>query len=265
VNRIPPGCWYELIDAALKPEAIEAPADDGDGTVWRWRKSAVEEIATGDAVSAPAGMQHASPDWLTRNAPAEKAAAPAIAPSSAVDYASARAGKSDARGLMRGRIVHQLLQALPAVAPEHRAGAAKKPFARAQVFSDAERDDIIREVLGVLNDGRFASLFAPGSRAEVPIVGYVADGRKVSGQVDRLAVTESEVLIADYKSDRTVPHGLEDAPAGHIEQLALYRAVLRKLYPNHMVRAALVWTLGPRLIELPASVLDAALSRVSQA
>ena len=142
---------------------------------------------------------------------------------------------------------------------------AQKPFAHTKEFSETERATIIREVLGVLNDARFASLFAPGSRAEVPIVGLVSPSQRVSGQVDRLAVTDSAVLIADYKSDRTVARQLEDIPPGHIEQLALYRAVLRKLYPNHTVRAALIWTLGPALIELPAPLLDAALSRLSAA
>ncbi|TMJ02242.1 MAG: double-strand break repair helicase AddA [Alphaproteobacteria bacterium] len=263
VNRIPPGCWYELIEAALKPDAVEAPADDGDGTVLRWRKTGQEEIAASEAPSAPLAARHDVPDWLRHHVPAEAAAARAISPSSPNDYAVVRPVSGDARGLMRGRIVHRLLQALPAVAPERRMEAARKPFARTKDFGEAERDDIVREVLGVLNDARFASLFARLSRAEVPIVGYVSDGRKVSGQVDRLAVTDAEVLIADYKSDRTVPHRLEDIQPGHVEQLALYRAVLRKLYPNHSVRAALVWTLGPTLIELPAGVLEAALSRVS--
>jgi len=48
-----------------------------------------------------------------------------------------------------------------------------------------------------------------------------------------------------------------------VRQLALYRAVLRKLYPNHAVRAALVFTAGPVLMELPASLLDAELSTVA--
>jgi ATP-dependent helicase/nuclease subunit A len=155
------------------------------------------------------------------------------------------------------------LQALPALPPERRAEAARKPFARLKDFSEAERDALIAEVLNVLNDARFASLFAPSSRAEVPIVGRLSPSLRVSGQVDRLAVTESEVLIADYKSDRAVPRSLDDVPQGHIGQLALYRAVLRKLYPNHAVRAALVWTVGPALIEIPAALLDTALSRLA--
>jgi hypothetical protein len=38
--------------------------------------------------------------------------------------------------------------------------------------------------------------------------------------------------------------------------------VLQLLYPNHEVRAALVRTLGPVLIEVPAARLDAELSRL---
>ena len=84
----------------------------------------------------------------------------------------------------------------------------------------------------------------------------------MSGQVDRLAVTATEVLIADYKSDRLVPGRIEDIPEGHVGQLALYREALRALYPDRRVRAAIVWTAGPSLTELPEAVLDAAMSRL---
>ncbi|MEA2875697.1 MAG: ATP-dependent helicase/nuclease subunit [Hyphomicrobiales bacterium] len=262
VNRIPPGCWYELIADALKPEATEEPADDGDGTVLRWRKSA-DAGAAEQAARAPAPQRHDVPAWLRHNAPAETALAAAISPSAGVSETAHSIG--DSRGLARGRIVHRLLQALPALSPERRAEAAQKPFARIKDFSDAERNAIIGEVLAVLGDARFAPLFAPGSRAEVPIVGYVSHGghrQRVSGQVDRLAVTGSAVLIADYKSDRAVPRDAGAIPQSYVRQLALYRAVLRLLYPNHEVRAALVWTLGPVLIEVPAAMLDAELSRL---
>ena len=97
----------------------------------------------------------------------------------------------------------------------------------------------------------------------MPIVGVLSSGERVSGQADRLAVTAQAVLIADYKSDRAVPQRTEDIPQGYVRQLALYRAVLTRLYPNHQVRAALVWTAGPVLTELPADALDAALSSVT--
>jgi ATP-dependent helicase/nuclease subunit A len=87
----------------------------------------------------------------------------------------------------------------------------------------------------------------------------------VSGQVDRLAVSEKTVMIADYKTNRPAPSRLEDVPADYVAQLALYRAVLTLLYPGREVRAALVWTEGPNLMEVPAVALDAALSRVAHA
>jgi ATP-dependent helicase/nuclease subunit A len=257
-NRIPDGCWYQLIETALKPDAVEEPADDGDGMVLRWRKAATEEIGGGAAPPAPATVQQHLPDWLRRNAPAEFAAR-AISPSAA----SPAPKFVDPRALQRGRIVHRLLQALPAIAPERRAEAAKRPFSRTKDFSDAERDVIIAEVMAVIDDPRFAPLFAESSRAEVPIVGVLSSGERVSGQVDRLAVTGTAVLIADYKSDRAVPQRIEDVPPGYVRQLTLYRAVLQKLYPNHQVRTALVWTAVPALVELPAAALDAALSSVA--
>ena len=58
-----------------------------------------------------------------------------------------------------------------------------------------------------------------------------------------------------------MPRTIEHIRQEYVEQLALYRAALRLAYPNHRVRAALVWTAGPALTELPDDTLDAALSR----
>ena len=41
-----------------------------------------------------------------------------------------------------------------------------------------------------------------------------------------------------------------------------YRALLTRLYPKKLVRAALVFTSGPRLFDVPGAVMDAALARV---
>jgi ATP-dependent helicase/nuclease subunit A len=248
VNRIPPGCWYELVSDALKPAAVEETA--AEGAVLRWRKG--PETAAVAPASAAQAPDHAVPDWLHKTVAAETRLPRAIAPSRALG-----AAKADARALARGRLVHRLLQALPALPPDRRAEAARRSLSRAKV---EDGDAIVHEVLTLLDDPRFAALFAPGSRAEVPIVGILADGRQVSGQADRLAITSKDVLIADYKSDRIVPDRIERIPPDYITQLALYRAVLSRLYPNHAVRAALVWTAGPALTELPGPALDAAMS-----
>ena len=120
---------------------------------------------------------------------------------------------------------------------------------------------MLEQVRRVLDDPRFAELFLPGSRAEVPIVGRLThQGRvvAVAGQVDRLAVTADAVLIADYKTNRARDRGavLEDVPPAYVRQLALYRAVLTELYPDKTIRAALLWTEVPDLMEITATALD---------
>jgi ATP-dependent helicase/nuclease subunit A len=258
VQRAPDGCWYQLIEKTLKADAVEEPADDGDGTVWRWRKAGADtRVATPQVAAEP--VRHDVPDWLKQKASPETAPPRPVAPSRAVAPRF-----SDAKALARGRVVHRLLQALPLLPAEARAAAARHHVARVKLLEESERGAIIDEVLRVLQDARFAALFAPGARGEVSIVG-MADDTRVSGVVDRLAVTHDEVLLADYKSDRAIPASLAQVPDAYLVQLGLYRAVLRRLYPNHRLRAALVWTAGPGLTEVPDTALDQAMSRLKHA
>jgi ATP-dependent helicase/nuclease subunit A len=194
-----------------------------------------------------------------------------LSPALAYDEARAvRAAASGSRGernkaLARGVLVHRLLQSLPDIPSAARAEAARRHLARcAAEFSAEERKTIIEQILLLLEDARFAQLFLPGSRAEVPIVGRLNGGTlAVAGQVDRLAVTDDSVLIADYKTNRPAPRRLADVPEAYVAQLALYRAVLGELYPDKRIRAALVWTDVPDLMEISDASLDAALATVT--
>ena len=115
---------------------------------------------------------------------------------------------------------------------------------------------------------RFAELFGPGSRAEVPIVGRLGTAAApflVSGQIDLLVVTDGFVLIGDFKTNRPPPRTLAEVPPSYIRQLALYRAVLGKLYSDRPIRAALIWTEAPDLMEVSPETLDQALTLVTSA
>ena len=70
------------------------------------------------------------------------------------------------------------------------------------------------------------------------------------GQMDRLVVREGEVWIVDYKSNARPPALI---PANYQRQLALYAALLAKIYPTHRIRAWLLWTAIPRLDEVTIS------------
>jgi ATP-dependent helicase/nuclease subunit A len=78
-------------------------------------------------------------------------------------------------------------------------------------------------------------------------------------------VTSGRVSIVDYKTNRPAPAGLAQVPPAYILQLALYRALLKPLYPGREVTAALLFTEAPRLIELPAQAMDDALARLTGA
>jgi ATP-dependent helicase/nuclease subunit A len=261
----PPGCWYDLVRDALAPNAIEEEADDDEGKVWRFRKTVSPDEAR--APQAAAGKAGKSlPSWLTQNVPVDPPMLLPLSPSSAYDekvMVRTASGADRRKALARGEAVHRLLQSLPDIPRAARTEAARRHLERIAVFDGGQREGMINQVLALLDDDRFADLFEPGSRAEVPIVGRLARPGQptlaVSGQVDRLVVTDAAVLIADYKTNRPAPATPPDA---YVTQLALYRAVLARLYPDKTIRAALIWTDLPDLIEIPAAELDAALARV---
>jgi ATP-dependent helicase/nuclease subunit A len=267
----PPGCWYDLVHGALTPAATEEPADDGEGAVWRLRGAALAEIEPAKAAAKAASAGGERPAWLDCDAPDELPLERAVSPSSAGEgvpagRAAAGGAAERSKALARGTLVHRLLQALPEIPPQRRAEAAHRHLAHAAtLFSDEERDAMVEQIRLVLEDPRFGDLFGADSRAEVPIVGRIAAGGRaisVSGQVDRLAVTPGGVLIADYKTNRPAPRRPEDVPPAYVKQLALYRAVLCRLYPDRSVRAALIWTEVPDLMEISAEVLERALTSV---
>ncbi len=92
------------------------------------------------------------------------------------------------------------------------------------------------------------------------------DGRDhaVSGQIDRIGMSDDRVVIVDYKTNRPPPRTLDAVPFAYRAQLALYRELLRPLYPGRAVEAALLFTEGPFLMEIPAAVMDEALSALKK-
>jgi ATP-dependent helicase/nuclease subunit A len=260
-NKIPDGCWYNLVRDALEPDCVVEPADDGDGTVLRFRKGEPELQKVSEEAPTPAPV--VLPMWLRRNAAREAPAIRTLTPSSAEAPVNRAPSPGVAQALLRGSLTHRLLQSLPDIPPERREQAARAFLALAgRELDPAQQTRIGEQVLRIVAHSDFAALFGAGSRAEVPLVGRLTAGGetvRVSGQIDRLVVSPTDVLIADFKSDRARPERIEEVPPGYVRQLALYRALLMQLYPGRPVRAALVWTEVPELMELSLTALDAAL------
>jgi ATP-dependent helicase/nuclease subunit A len=163
--------------------------------------------------------------------------------------------------------MHRLLQALPDIPATARWEAGKRYLMRrAKQFTADECESMMKQVYGVIEDPRFSALFAPSSRAEVPIVGRFLHGGRtlaVAGEVDRLAVTGDAILLGDFKTNRPAARQLDDVPPAYICQLALYRGALLQLYPRKTLRAALIWTEIPDLMEIPAAAMERALGTLT--
>ena len=134
--------------------------------------------------------------------------------------------------------------------------------ARAGTLSARTQASIALETMTVLANPEFAAVFGSNSRAEVPIVGEIENPNRkgprlrISGQIDRLVETDHEVLIVDYKTNRPPPLEAAGIPPAYLYQMASYRLVLSHIFKGKPVRAAILWTDGPRLMPVPDEILD---------
>jgi ATP-dependent helicase/nuclease subunit A len=269
-NNLGKNCWYDLIGKGLRSSGLhEEVIETLDGPIRRYSRPQDADHALPVARALLQEDRWELPSWLREPLPTQPSVNAVLRPSDTGSRArSVGPGESivqRALALQRGTLVHRLLQSLPDVAAERRHDAALTYLAgNTPGWSEADREALARKTLELIADQRFAAVFAAGSRAEVPIVGRLAlPGRPqtlISGQIDRLAVMPNEVLIVDFKTNHAPPTTAAEAPAAYIRQLALYREVLFRLYPQRRVRAALLWTQTPELMEISASALDAQLT-----
>jgi ATP-dependent helicase/nuclease subunit A len=272
MNSVRPLCWYDLAGKGLAASGLqEEILETDDGAIKRYARPE-DGAQAGGTVAAPTNAQRALPPWLYESVmPAT--GAELLRPSDPAERDVRRFRRRDSQQtrpqtLRRGTLVHRLLQSLPDVAAERRREAALN-FLRRQAgdWGNGERETLATQVLALIDDKRFAAVFDAGSRAEVPIVGRLERGEHspvlVSGQIDRLVVTENEVLVVDFKTNQNPPGCAADAPSAYVRQLALYRAMLKQLYPQRTIHTALLWTESTELMEISAPALDAELASIA--
>ncbi len=274
VNTPPKECWHNLVSAGL--EGLAKPATSALGEpVLRYEsaQTADPKVEAGDVDAVPGAEP--LPPWARTDAAHEEPATLPLTPS-AIAAGSGEAGvqlseadvappleRGDPVRFLRGKIIHDLLEHLPGIAPEKREALAHDYVAsRGVELDEAQREAIIRETLAILSHDVFASLFSLTSQAEVPIVARIArEGAPditLAGQIDRLVVLDDEVLIVDYKTNRPPPKTPDEVAPLYRRQLAAYRIALSQVFPDKRVRAALLWTDAPRIIMMPDDLLDEA-------
>ena len=211
-SRIPDGCWYQLVEDALTPRLRERAGGRRRrrGAAFPQSRSSRTRRTRKPVLAAGASKRRCR-RWLDRRCGSRARVA------ARTHHAFERHGRRGRRcadgqrwrnALLRGSLVHRLLQSLPDI--RHRRGGGRRRddyLARAGGrLAAEERVKLAEQVMLVLDDTRFA----PAVRARQPR--RSADRRPtggprrpnvlVSGQIDRLAVTQDAVLIADFKTNR---------------------------------------------------------------
>ena len=283
VRQPDPGIWHSLVANGFAHAPVEQFRHPlAELQVRRYRVTEQTAVASTEEKARPETEPDLMPPALSQPLPQARALPRPLAPSGAsvLIFDDEELTPSTASPVLdpaaapsfaieRGTAIHRLLQSLPAMAPAEREAAALRYLARAgRTWDEGDRLAAWRSVERVLDDPAFAPVFAPGSRAEVGLMGTIDVGgrlRAVSGKIDRLAVTDDEVLIVDYKTNRPPPAALETVPDAYVAQLAIYRALLAPLYPGRRVAATLLFTEGPHLLTLPDELLDQPLVRLTGA
>ncbi|NQU60700.1 MAG: double-strand break repair helicase AddA [Rhodospirillales bacterium] len=263
------GCWYDLMEPALHALGEEIDTPDGD-TIWRLTApqtgppDASGAIAQGKEKGKGKTKTESPPDWAMALAPPEPEPTRPLTPSRPSEEEPSVISPleaDDGARFKRGILVHRLLQSLPDIGPGDREAAARAFLARPALgLEKDELEDLLAETLEVLSNPDHAGLFGPGSLAEVPITGTISgrDGEHViSGQLDRLWVTEDAVSVIDFKTNRPPPETPDKVQPQYLRQMAAYREALQGIYPGRPIRSYLLWTVGPTLMLLDDEILNA--------
>jgi ATP-dependent helicase/nuclease subunit A len=249
---VPAESWYALVEDALAGWDLETLPDPVWGDVRRHASGTLAAPATREI--APAASLLPTDRWWLEPAPAEARPPRPLSPSALTPDTTAQPPPDANRraAARRGTALHRLFEVLPGLPSEVRADVARQWCALN--VPDLDAGEMVATVLAVLDDPAFAAVFAADALTEAPVAAVVGEA-VIAGSIDRLLITETDVLAVDFKTGSRVPAGLAEVPEAHGVQMAAYAAALARVFPGRQVRAALLYTAGPRLIELPADVL----------
>ncbi|MBO7556600.1 MAG: double-strand break repair helicase AddA, partial [Alphaproteobacteria bacterium] len=238
-TKSPDNSWYNMFQKNFTKFA------DCHETTWSY-ESPQELVVEKNTSNEQTTANYNVPDFMFVPAAKEKPLSKPLTPSKLEETEPAPISPLSAVDnsvfYKRGTIIHKLLQFIPDIPQEQRTESIVK-FIKSKVpeFSEQEQQKIHQEITALIENKEFGIVFSTNSQAEVPIMGEV-DGKIISGQIDRLIISDEKVIIVDYKTNRQVPQTVNDVPPAYISQLAAYKSLLKKIYPQKDIETFLLWT-----------------------
>ena len=256
----PEESWYGLAEAALSNlGAIETETGKSlisPNWVAKTGQVTVEQVRPEDAQDQPLGRA---------SSPAARAAPlnPSKLGGAHVLFDAAETGLSEDMAMLRGSRIHLLLEKLPLRESGSWHEAATEMLSTgAEPANTTEIAELFAEAEKTLSAPDLKHIFHPDALVEVDITAHLPElGKRMRGVVDRLVITETEILAIDFKSNQVVPEKVEDVPEALLRQMGAYAAALTQIWPDRKIRTALLWTNTANLMELPHEAVKAALAR----
>ena len=249
-------CWYDLVTqamASLDSISVDFP-NIGAGLSFQneqWGKLGSADAAQVNDVSITQ-----VPEWMTANAPKRDRPAQPLAPSK---LGGAKTLPNDdalpeEQAKQRGRMLHKLLEYLPLQTPD-----SWLNYGERLLKNDPDREMVnalIAEAIALLQNPNLQHIFFdPNSMAEVGITApFVRSVGNMMGYIDRLVITDSNVLAVDFKSNAGIPDTIEQTPAGILAQQGAYLMALKQIYPNHHIDIAILWTRTGQIMTIPHNI-----------
>jgi len=253
--------WMGRVFEGLPTHIIQTPFGEG--------RSFGKIPALASSELTPAVIKTLLPSWALHIAPKEVSQTQRLSPSNVLSdeerVVEARLFQEGITPKIRGVLIHQLLEVLPDVEPSEQKEKALSILERFPEVSKKEQEDVFSEVFTVLERPEFSFLWDEGSSAEVSLAGQIQQfptSHEFTAKIDRLCVQKDKVIIVDYKSNRQIPDNEEEVDDVYIGQMAVYRALIQRVYPDKAVACALIWTAAPKIMLLSLQKLDNALTQI---
>ncbi len=223
------------------------------------------------------------PAWVHTTLPLERETSAIITPSkiatSPNKHAKAFAKPANKLALLRGRFIHLLLEKLPNYQATSHLSIALRIAKQFYGLPQPTIDEAIDTCMTILNDPVFADIFTNKSRGELGFASTLnantlahimpkADlhdlqsnkskngNTLIIGRIDRLVITNTHVLIVEYKSNVSIPKKPEAISNHILAQLSAYYHAAEQIYPNKPIQVAILWTHAPSLMHVPNHLLS---------
>ncbi|WP_208439351.1 double-strand break repair helicase AddA [Bartonella grahamii] len=277
--------WLQLVKKALEPHALAIKDSVEDIAAWRFCITPPPSVSINPKVPCaecqtlpplPAFFSHKVPEEpvlpkplkpsvasLSIEADTELSSSPKQLTISPVLGAT---NTNRAFSIEYGNIVHRLLQYLPDYPLQKRRDYARNYLnIKASHWYESQREDALRHVWKILDHVYLKPLFSEHSRAEVSLMGIVKIRGKehaISGQIDRLYITQNSIIFADFKTG-TPPENEAAIASHHWLQMALYRKLLQAIHPDKDIQALLIYSKEAKIFKLSPEKIEAFLGEVA--